>query len=313
MIPHTVPPRYPPTAAARLASRIVLDPARAASATVAILGLPDDTGVRLNSGRPGAAGGPQAFRTALAAYGVAEPAGRAGGLPGVFDAGDVTPGESLDATHARVTAAAAALLEAGLILVGIGGGHDLTFPLVRAACERLNVRTGLYVDPHLDVRPEPGSGMAFRALVERCGVRRLYNAGMQPLVTAAEHESWFRGHGGVCVTLDQARRLLRADDDRDEGADIAPLLGNLTPHRPEFVSIDLDSIDASQAPGVSALNPCGFQVQQLTPLVQAAGAAPQVRVVDFMELNPQHDIDGRTARVAAHLFLHFLLGVASRR
>ncbi|MEO1129082.1 MAG: hypothetical protein AAFX05_05155, partial [Planctomycetota bacterium] len=38
-------------------------------AHVALLGLPDDLGVRLNGGRPGAAAGPTAFRAALARAG----------------------------------------------------------------------------------------------------------------------------------------------------------------------------------------------------------------------------------------------------
>lgn len=87
-----------------------------------LIGLADDLGVRLNSGRPGAKGGPSAFRAALARYGSSDAA-----WPGVFDAGDVDPAPgddaaALDRTHARVTEAVAALLDAGLLPVGVGGG-----------------------------------------------------------------------------------------------------------------------------------------------------------------------------------------------
>ncbi len=43
---------------------------------VALIGLPDDTGVQLNKGMPGAAMGPQAFRAALARYGASYTAGQ---------------------------------------------------------------------------------------------------------------------------------------------------------------------------------------------------------------------------------------------
>ncbi|HND60953.1 MAG TPA: hypothetical protein PLB90_05695, partial [Opitutaceae bacterium] len=73
-VPHTRPGRWPrPISTARFAATIRRDSPRGCA--VALLGLPDDTGVKLNGGRPGAAGGPTAFRAALARYGVADPAG----------------------------------------------------------------------------------------------------------------------------------------------------------------------------------------------------------------------------------------------
>ena len=144
---------------------------------VALIGLGDDLGVRLNHGRAGAAGGPRAFREALARYGVAHPAGWT--WPVVLDAGDIVPAHghdeaSLKETHDRVTAAVNALLDAGLFPIAIGGGHDLTFPFVRAVAARAKFPlSGVYFDAHLDVRETAGSGMAFRRLVEDCGVREL--------------------------------------------------------------------------------------------------------------------------------------------
>lgn len=257
---------------------------------VALLGLPDDTGVRLNDGRPGAANGPAAFRAALARFGVAEPA--TGRLPRVFDAGDLEPGRTLEETHRRVTATTGALLDAGLFPIAIGGGHDLTFPFARAVAERHPRPTGLYFDAHLDVRETVGSGMPFRKLVEECGVPALHLHGFRPLVNSREHQAWFKAHGGKTYS-DQARIFLpRA--------------------RAIFVSFDLDVLDAAHAPGVSALNPAGWTPRLAEAWVRACGAAPAVRCFDLMELNPAQDSDGRTARLAAHLFLTFLHGFAER-
>jgi arginase family enzyme len=162
---------------------------------IALLGVPDDTGVRMNNGRPGAILGPTAFRAALARYGKSEPAGFA--WPGVYDAGDVHTGDSLQETHDRVTAVVGALLAEDLLPVMIGGGHDLTFPFVRAvAAEVGKPMHGVYFDAHLDVRAEEGSGMPFRRLVEDCGVRELHVHGMDEMANTAEHLSWFQGHGG---------------------------------------------------------------------------------------------------------------------
>jgi arginase family enzyme len=53
-------------------------------------------------------------------------------------------------------------------------------------------------------------------------------------------------------------------------------------------------------------------VREATAWVRACGADRRVRCFDLMELNPRHDVGGRTARVAAHLFLTFLAGFAQR-
>ena len=287
LIPSTKPALWPGNISeTRFAASIKRD--SPAGCTVALLGLPDDTGVKLNHGRSGARGGPTAFRSALARYGTALP-----GLPRVFDAGDVKPGRTLGETHRRVTAATSALLELGLFPLGIGGGHDLTFPFVRAVVLKFPQLAGLYFDAHLDVRETTGSGMPFRKLVEECGVTALHLHGFRPLVNSPGHFAWFKAHGGRIYP---------------DGAKIA-----LPKAKHFFVSFDLDVLDAACAPGVSALNPSGWTVSQAEAWVRACGADQRVHCFDLMELNPRFDPDGRTARIAAHLFLTFLHGYAQRK
>ncbi len=330
-IPFTNPPIWPLVAAGKYAATIQRASADFADrpggvedvskAKAAILGLADDTGVIMNHGRPGAREGPHAFRASLARFGVAQPAPwtpigdtRSGHsaehtLPHVMDAGDIVPGRTLDETHDRITAATEAILALGLVPIGIGGGHDLTFAFARAACRHSGVRAGLYVDAHLDVRPEPGSGMPFRALAQHAGVSALGVVGLSPLVNTREHHDWFIDHGGerldVAFSIEQAQRQIEGVASR-----ASPGPGSPTP--PAFVSLDLDAIDSAQAPGVSALNPDGLTVAQVAQYAHAAGRCPLVSCFDIMELNPLHDADHRTARVAAYLFLRFIAGLGER-
>ena len=74
----------------------------------------------------------------------------------------------------------------------------------------------------------------------------------------------------------------------------------------------LDALDQSVAPGVSAPNPLGLSLREAARLAEAAGARPAVQHFDLMELNPSADVGGRTARVAAALFLHFIAGFCQR-
>jgi formiminoglutamase len=310
VIPFVTPPEYPaPVRAGRFASGLVLNvpELRGAAAligkcSVALLGLPDDTGVELNHGRIGAASGPTAFRAALARYGASDPAGWV--WPSVLDAGDVAPAleyakdvpAMLHETHRRVTAATKAICAMGLFPIAIGGGHDLTFAFVRGVIEHARsvgtvIDHGISFDAHLDVREAVGSGMPFRALIEQCSVRSHTVHGLDAMANAESHVRWFREHGG----------LIAADDHTPS-----------EPERESFVSFDLDVLDASVAPGVSAMNPCGWSVQRAAEWVEVLAASKRVHCLDFMELCPPHDEQGRTARVCVRLFLHALRGLAGR-
>ena len=312
MIEHLDVGTWPSVPSSRLAARIVhLRHAKARSSThddpvfsaaghefsgIGILGLSDDEGVRLNGGRPGARQGPDAFRQALAGYGVTDAVVLEGFNLPLFDLGNIVPGDDLTETHDRVSAVVTEMLEQGLMPIGIGGGHDLTFPLVRAVLDTLikpqqKTLDGVYFDAHLDVREENGSGMPFRRLIEHGGIGMLHLFGMDPLSNTKEHLNWFKAHGGVL-------------------ADWPP--DHWPQSEAQFVSVCLDVVDMSQAPGVSAPAPVGWSATRLAEYVEAAGRNPAVCCFDIMELSPPHDENGRTARLAAHLFLRFLAGLNQR-
>jgi arginase family enzyme len=292
VIPFTKPPNWPTAKSpARFASLIRSDPK---DCRIALLGLGDDLGVLLNDGRPGAQEGPREFRKALARYGVARPGEWE--WPPVFDAGDIVPAEgfevtALEETHRRITEATRAILDLNLFPIAIGGGHDLTFPFVRAVAAKFPRLSGIYFDAHLDVRDTPGSGMAFRRLIEDCGIPELHIHGFRPMVNSREHIEWFASHGG------------RLD----------PPPGHELPRGDCFASFDLDVLDSAFAPGVSAINPSGWLPAQAEQWVRVLGASARIRCFDIMELNPARDEGGRTARLAAHLFLTFLRGFSERR
>ncbi len=298
LIPHVRPGVWPEgISAGRMASRIRRDSHE--GCRVGLIGLPDDLGVRLNGGRPGASEGPTAFRAALAKYGTAEPAGFA--WPAVFDAGDVVPAEGDDAraleeTHRRVTEAALSLHEAGLFPIAVGGGHDLTYPFVRAAVVHVRKKRpqavfgGVYFDAHLDVREEVGSGMPFRRLIEDCKLASLNCVGASAFVNSREHLEYFASKGGAIN---------------------GKPLGGGPPAKVDaaFVSLDLDVFDQSFAPGVSAMNPSGLGTGQVSGTLTQLAASGEPVCFDIMELCPKHDEGGRTARVAAHMFLCFVMGL----
>ena len=309
-IAHTAPVAWSRVRPGRLAELIRSD--SPAGCRLALLGLPDDTGVRLNFGRPGAAAGPGAFRAALAAFGTTFDAAHGLALESpIFDAGDVVPAvgddeSALLETHARTQSVARALHELGLVVVGIGGGHDLSLPTLSAYAAHVDAPLGgINVDAHLDVRERVGSGMPFRKLLERGHLdgSRFIELGLNRFANERADVEWLRQQGAELVLVDEVLRSGTSADAR---------LTRVLAGGAGFLSVDLDALDASLAPGVSAKNPLGLRVEHVAELVEAAGARPEVGHFDMMELCPPHDVDGRTARVAAYLFSCFVAGLARR-
>ena len=309
-VPHTRPGAEHDAKPGRLAAR--LQRASHHGCRCALLGLPDDLGVQLNGGRPGAKTGPSQFRSALARFGVAWDglAERELDLR-VFDAGDVepAPGEdeaALFETHRRVQDAVSYLHEHGLVPICVGGGHDLSLPSISALSRAAGAPLGgINLDAHLDVRARVGSGMPFRRLIEASHLdpRRFAEVGLGRFSNDAADLEWIRGRGA---------RLIFAETLLDQGLDAADLLSHATSAGPAFVSIDLDGLDQSVAPAVSAPSPLGVRLHDALRLAEAAGAHPLVRHFDLMEFCPRFDLDSRTARSAVLLFLHFLAGLVVR-
>jgi formimidoylglutamase len=327
-IPHTQPATWPALRTSCIADELCqgcrgLSEPKATpdspSTPIALLGLPDDTGVSLNNGRPGAAHGPAAFRAALARLGNPFDAAHHSSLTTrFFDAGDIVcsdhpdPETRLRETHDLASEAAEALHAAGFITVGIGGGHDGTFAFARGLARHLQKSTpetriaGINLDPHLDVRETTGSGMPFRQLIEQkfLDPARFVELGTGRFGNSREHTEYLTARNSHPVTID--RLLSNPAGSIEHAFDTAFESGT-----PGFVTIDLDALDGSFAPGVSAVNPMGVTPALAAAVAERAGETVAVRHFDIMELSPPHD-DGRTARIAALLFIHFLAGFERR-
>lgn len=265
-----------------------------------LLGLASDLGVRLNQGRAGAAGGPDALRRALG--GLPAPEGRP-----VYDAGTVAVSDDLDAGQEDYADRMADLLGAGHTVIGLGGGHEIGWASWQGLVRHLGVEGGsnrigiVNFDAHFDLRDaaEGGtSGTPFRQIAEDCGRRGIgFHYLCLGVSEAANTRSLFDYADAAGV------RYLTDIECREERA--TPLLEGLVAEVDAlYVTICLDALPASVAPGVSAPAALGIPVEFVIRCLRKLRAtSPDTGwlAADIAELNPRYDIDGRTARTAARL------------
>ncbi len=78
---------------------------------------------------------------------------------------------------------------------------------------------------------------------------------------------------------------------------------------PLYISVDLDGLDPSEAPGVSHPEPGGLTVREILAVLSRQRAS--VVGADIVELNPRFDPSGVTAIVAAK-FVREIAALATR-
>jgi formimidoylglutamase len=255
--------------------------------------VPTDEGVRRNGGRVGAAQAPDEirkyFRRLALPLRLYQPK-----APGLFDHGNLQ-GHTLEDVHESARAAVAEYVRRGCFVIGLGGGHDVTYPLVKGTREATGSFGLVNIDAHLDVRPKKNglhhSGSSFRLLVEEGIVAGadFVEFGIQPLAAAKEHAEWVTDQGGHLHYLYAVQ---------SEG--VVRNFGLATAGLPSYyLSFDIDSVRASDAPGCSAPSPVGLTAEEALAICATAATSGRLRGFDVVETNPLFDVDGHTSRLAA--------------
>ncbi len=271
-----------------------------ARAPITLLGLASDAGVTRNGGRAGASEGPVAIRSALANL-------AAHRVSAVWDLGDVScAGDELEAAQADYARVGARVLARDGLLLGLGGGHEIAWASYCALRDSLEAAGDkgaigiINLDAHLDLRNDAraNSGTPFRQILEdaksrgrrveyRCfGVSRQSNTAALFKRAESLGVEWVEDVDMRPDQLAQLTASLRAFAAR-------------FPHL--YLTICLDVLPGSVAPGVSAPAALGVDPVLVDRLVGLVARSNHLRVADIAEMNPRHDIDGRTARLAARL------------
>jgi formiminoglutamase len=261
-----------------------------------LLGFCSDEGVRRNKGRPGAAAAPAALRAALGplAFHLDRP---------VADAGDlVVSGSGLEAGQERAGRAVTEMLDAGRLTVVLGGGHETAYASYSGVAASAAVQGGrrlgvLNLDAHFDLRdePVPSSGTPFLQMARaEAAAGREFRYAVVGISEPNNTRTLFSTAHELGV-----RYMLDEDCGAEQVQDF--VAGFLADIDVLYLTIDLDVLPAAVAPGVSAPAAYGVPLPVITAVCRQVARSGKLLHFDVAELNPDFDIDGRTAKVAARL------------
>ena len=276
---------------------------------IALLGFASDVGVSRNHGRLGASEGPAVLRRALANL-----AWHGGDDSRLYDAGTVSGAtDALEEAQSAYAGRLAALLRAGHFPIGLGGGHEIAWAAYQGIeralgddprLERLGI---VNFDAHFDLRrPEvPGRGSSGTPFLQIAEARAARGLPFRYLCLGVSESS------NTPALFERARDLgttIVTDLEASQPEAVPRLRQFVEESSAVYFTFCLDVLPAAVAPGVSAPAGLGLEMHRavalLRELLSACGPGrPGGKLLhaDIAELNPRHDVEGRTARAAARL------------
>lgn len=275
-------------------------------ADVAILGVPTDAAAGM---RPGCRQAPRAIRDASTRFGFlgrARPDGYFDINQGrtllrgirIADCGDAdVTTYDVERNVAIIEDDVRTILVRGALPVVIGGDHSISYPVIRAFDKAAPVTVVLF-DAHLDYRDEVlglrlTNNSPFRRAQELPFVRRIIAIGVRGVKSTdrelletrergnlvfTNYEAFDHGHTGI---------LGRLPDD----------LGNY------YVSIDIDALDPSVAPGTESPEAEGLSYTHIKRILQGLALRGTMVGLDLVEVNPYLDHAELTQHIAAQLLI----------
>jgi arginase len=254
--------------------------------TITLLGLPTDVN---SSFERGAASAPAAIREALwsdRANLSTESGPEIGPDIELIDGGDLPlSDENVAADDCSIIDAVTEAAGMGTVPLLLGGDHAVTYPIVAALAGQHGPINILHFDAHPDIYADfegnPRSHASpFARIMEGGHAKRLVQIGIRTLTRHCREQA---DKFGVEI-------LPIADFD----VSMVPMLEG-----PLYISVDLDGIDPSEAPGVSHPEPGGLRLREVLAAIHKQQAP--IIGADIVELNPNRDIGGVTAMLAAKL------------
>jgi agmatinase len=275
--------------------RFIACDAGLAEARVAIYGIPFEGRVNL---RKGADAGPRDLRLASDSIETYSPTlERDLEDMALADIGDcelpdgAPPREQLDAARAEI----ASWWRPGLKPFMLGGDHTATVPVIEVLAPHFPGLVVLQFDAHPDLREEflgerYNYASAMARVMDTVPPERVYQFGIR--TGAREEYQRRRPHffpGFAAAPVDALRAVL---------PDLAG--------RPLYVTIDVDVLDPSEAPGTGSPEPCGIRAGELIDIVHLLGGQ-NVIGGDLVEVAHCWDPSARTGITASWVIREALL------
>ncbi len=222
----------------------------------------------------------------------------------VYDLGNLKTTDKINDTYYALRDITLELLERKVLPFFIGGSQDLTYGPILALQKLNGIRQVLTVDPRLDFWMENESGIHSRNYLDY-----LFNESSLKHFTYANlgHQQYFIAENQVDALEKSYMESVRLGELRNDIRIAEPLIRDA-----DLVSIDMNVIRHSDAPGVTTPSPNGLFGDDVCAITRYSGLSEKVRVCGLFELSPEKDLNDQTSHLAAQCIWYFIDGLSFR-
>lgn len=213
------------------------------------------------------------------------------------DVGDIEVFPTVAAqTDDKITNAVKKIVEKKAFPIVLGGDHSITFPIVRGLDKDVTI---IHFDAHLDTwNGEPGN-LDHASWVNRAAqlphVKKIVQIGMRGLANDQEAIGNAKKIGTKILTSEQVHKK-----------GVEWVLEQVPQSENIYITLDVDVMDPSLAPGTGTLEPDGLNFREIDELLKGVTAKGKLVGFDVVEVNPMRDSSGRTAQTAIRLMIDML-------
>ena len=263
---------------------------------ICFVGYDTDDGIKRNQGRIGAEKGSNAIRKAMQSFPIVENLR-------IYDYQNLK-NKVLEEAQKEYSLKIYNVIKKELFPIGLGGGHDIAFASysgIRKAYPDKKIGI-INFDTHLDMRSYDNgatSGTSFKQILDSDKNVKYSIVG-------------FKKQGNTKRLIDTAKsyNVLILDEENDEKFINDELKKYLADTDILYVTFCMDVFNASDAPGVSAPTIMGLDPKKGKRILREIMKSKKVVCVDFAEVNPEYDIDSRTAKLAGSLIYDIMNNLA---
>ncbi|MBY7732189.1 formimidoylglutamase [Vibrio splendidus] len=291
---------------------------------IALVGFASDVGVARNKGRVGAKQAPNLIRQALANMAWHSDTH-------IADLGDIECNDGqLEVSQKQCASVIANALSTNKVIT-LGGGHEVAWASFQGLAEHLHKAEHLNkiqsehkpkigivnFDAHFDLREfesdiadvKPSSGTPFNQISDYCHKHQWqFRYACLGVSAASNTKALFNKADQLGVWYEHDRNMTQVN----RVAQLVKLQKFIADCDYLYLTIDLDVFPAATAPGVSAPAARGVSYEALAPfLEQIFKHSEKLIIADIAEYNPDYDVDGQTARLAARLCWDIASAMAS--
>ena len=224
-------------------------------------------------------------------------------MPKIIDLGDIKNGATVKDSQIALKEVIKYLFEKEIVVIIIGGGHDLTYGQYLAYENKLNPAEIVVVDEKIDVlETEVVNSSSFLWHIIN------HEPNFLNSITHLGHQAFYNNPKNIDTLESLNFEALRLGEIRKDILEVEPFLRGA-----DMLSLDMSSLKSSECPANAATSPNGFSGEEACQISRFAGFSNKLSSFGLFEMNPYFDTNNQGAKQASQIIWYFIEGFTGRK